>query len=387
LLTQAQRILNGDPVGLGKTYMLLSGIETFLGKSVEALNHLNQALSFFEQHSIKNEVANVCCNLGDLYLKRSEYASARPLLMRSCELAEEIGLAPIMSVALGNLGVLSARLGNLTEAETRYRQALNISEQVGDPFYTSLLQSYVVTALIEQGKLNEAEPLLLQSLKISHSRHIAFCTGFALTALGHLRFARAFASRLVNFQGNNAQEKRKKNLFKNLLLKAQATFQRALTFEGLEADIILDGQLSLAEIAFHLDEIDNACSLATKALEEAHTGELVWLQARAQSLLGQILAAAGKYSLSESYFHKALSTFSNTDMLLEQARTSRAYGITLLKYSKESEIREKALGYIERAKKSFLDCHANLELESTKQLLVSPLAQALPAVTNVRKSE
>lgn len=373
-LTQAQRMLKGDPVGLGKAYTLLSGVETFLGKSTDALNHLNQALAVFEKYNIMHEVANVCCNLGDLYLKRSEYALAKPLLLRSCELAEEIGLAPIMSVALGNLGVLAARLGKLLEAESWYRKALNVTEQVSDPFYISLLQSYVATALIEQGKLKEAEPLLLRSLKIGRSRHIAFCIGFALVALGHLRLSRAFVNRT-------------KASFAHLLKRSQKTFQRALTFEGLEADTVLDGKLFLAKIAFLLDELDKAQSLAAKVLEEAHNGELVWLEAQAQSLLGQVLGAMGQKSASQAHFRQALATFSNTGMQLEYARTLQAYNTAIFEYSKDPLTREQVLAHLKEAHQTFQSCNAILDLQIIEQLLNSFQTQLTSANTSIRRQE
>ena len=143
----------------------------------------------FEKNEIKSEMAIVCCNLADMYLRSAEYTQARPMLTRSYKLTEEIGHAPSMSVALVNLGVLAARLGNLVEAEDWYRQALDLIIPMGELFYTSLFHSYLATALIEQGKLDEAKPMLMQALKISHSTRIAPCTGFALMVLGQLRFA------------------------------------------------------------------------------------------------------------------------------------------------------------------------------------------------------
>ncbi|HEX7737890.1 MAG TPA: tetratricopeptide repeat protein, partial [Ktedonobacteraceae bacterium] len=312
LLTQTQRILNGDPVGLGRVHTLLAGIKATLGQSTGALHHLNQALEVFEKNDIKNEVANVCCNLADLHLRRAEYTLAQPLLVRSRELAEDIGHVPIRSVALGNLGVLAVRLGNLSEAETWYREALALTEQVNDLFYVSLLSTYLATAFIEQGDLEKAEPLLVRALKIGHSRHIAPCIGFALVALGHLRLARALTNNMQNSRVYNLQKNDSKKQFEHLLLRAQYTLHRALTFDGLEADTVLNGQLLLTRIALLLSETENAHKQAEKALEDATTSELVWLQARAQGLLGEILMTSSQPRAAETYFQQALTTFTNT---------------------------------------------------------------------------
>lgn len=381
-LTQAQHILNGDLIGLGRVHTLLAGVEATLGNISEASEHLQQALTVFEKNNIKSEIANVCCNLADIHLRRAEYSQARPLLMRSRELAEDIGHVPIRSVALINLGVLAARLGDLVEAEDWDRQALALTEQVNDLFYISLFSSYIATALIEQGKLNEAEPLLIKALKIGHSRHIAPCIGFALVALGHLRLARALASRIKNNSSYGA-----KKSFEHLILRARTTFQHALTFEGLEADTVINGQLLLARIALLLGEAENAHHEALKALEDAVASELVWLQARAQCLLGEILVISGHPTEAEAYFQQALTTFTSTGMRLDYARALRAYGASLLGYKQTTSIHSQALAYIKEAYQTFQNCHAGLDLQSTEQLLSASSTLAVQATTHGRKQD
>lgn len=370
-LTQAQRILDGDSVGFGRVYMLLAGIEATLGKSTEALSHLDKALGIFEQNDIKREIAIVCSNQGDIYLKKSEYDQAQNVFHRARDIAEKIGDVPTGSIVLGNLGVLAVRLGNLLEAETWYQQALILVTQMNEPFYISLLHSYIATALIEQGKLNEAKPLLIQALRISRSKHISPCIGFALVALGHLRLIRALASNVQNHNSPGTQNGHPKKLFKHLLLRARTTLQHALTFDGLEADTVLNGQLLLAKIALLLGELENAHDLATKALEEACSSELVWLQARAEYLLGQTLMITGQKDTAETLFHQALATFADTGMRLEHARASQAYAETLLQTSKDAATREQALRYLQEARQAFEECGAALDLQMVEQVLAS----------------
>src|SRR5258706_14228388 len=47
LSTYSRRTLEGDPVDLGRTHTLLAAIAVTLGKSIEALTHLNTALAIF----------------------------------------------------------------------------------------------------------------------------------------------------------------------------------------------------------------------------------------------------------------------------------------------------------------------------------------------------
>ena len=90
-----------------------------------------------------------------------------------------------------------------------------------------------------------------------------------------------------------------------------------------------------------LGETEKAQSLAKKALEEAHASELVWLQARAQSLIGQALMTIGQPITAETYFHQALSTFLNAGMLLEHARTVQEYNACLLECLKIPSVASK----------------------------------------------
>lgn len=368
-LTQSQRILHGDPLGVGRVYSLLAGIKATLGQSADALHNLRQALEIFEHNDIKREVANVCCNLGDLYLRTAEYEQAHLVLSRSQALAEEIGDASILSIALGNLGVLATRLGNIAEAEGWYRKAVELIAQTNELFYASLFRSYLAIALIEQGKLDEAEDSLTQALKISHILHIAPCAGFALIALGHFRFARALASRIPQRSVASVHKQRPTKPFEHLLQRAQVTLQHALTFHGLEADTLLHGQLLLARIALLLGEIEYARDLAAKALEKAQASELVWLQASAQSLLGQFYMLAGQQTQADEHFHRALATFTQTGMRLEYARTLYSYGTTLSQTKRDFAAQQQIAQYFREAHRLFQDCQADIDRQSVEQFL------------------
>jgi DNA-binding SARP family transcriptional activator len=376
--TRTMRTLAGNPVDLGRTHGLLANIVVNLGLNAEALEHFNTALAIFDQYDHKREIANVCCNLADLHLRRSEYNLTRSLLMRSRDIVERIGDTPVMSIVLINLGVLAARLGNLKEAESWYRQALSLTESVNDHFYISLFHTYVAIALIEQGKLDEAGPLLVQALKISRAKHIAPCTGFALVALGQLRLARATASTPPQAPGaTSSPDARGGDRW--LLRRARGTLERALTFEGLEADTVLNGRLLLARIALLLGEAEQARELASRVLDEATASELVWLRARAQALLGEILAALGEQEQAREYFQHALTTFAATGMRLEHARASQDCANALLRASSDRASREQALDYLNEARQVFQECHAALDLRSVERLLAAQSEPATPA--------
>src|SRR5205085_2330457 len=80
LWTHSRRTLEGDPVDLGRIHTLLAAIAATMGQSTQALTHLNTVLPIFEQFDRQREIAIVCGNLGDLYLRRAEHSKAQATL-------------------------------------------------------------------------------------------------------------------------------------------------------------------------------------------------------------------------------------------------------------------------------------------------------------------
>lgn len=361
-------ILNGDPINLGRMYMLVGIIAGASGQNTKSVQYLTIALNIFEKHDYQREIAIVCSNLGNIYLIKAEYNLAQAVFHRTLDIAEKIGDAPTRSVGLINLGVLAARSGNLIEAERWYCQALDLITQMGELFYIGLFHSYVATALIEQGRLNDAEPLLIRALRISRSRHIAPCIGFALVAVGHLRLARVLAGERQMNRLRGSQNGRKNQWRQRLLLQARNTLLHALHFEGLEVDTVLQGKLLLSNIALLLGEVEGAYELAGKALDEARSSELVWLEAQAQCLLGRVLACQNQQTEAFQQFQQALAIFKRTGMRLEYARTLQAYNEILLSSSADPVTREQALTALGEARQIFEECHASLDLRSVDAL-------------------
>ncbi len=119
-----------------------------------------------------------------------------------------------------------------------------------------------------------------------------------------------------------------------------------------------------------MGELEQARELAASALAEARAGELVWLQARAQCLLGQVFTATGEQSRAESCFLQALASFANTNMRLEHARALQAYSLALLQGSNAPAARQSAHEYLQEAAQVFAECHAALDLQSVEAAMV-----------------
>src|SRR5205823_402184 len=283
--TRIRRILAGDPVELGRTHALLGLIANGAGQSTEATNRWNSALATFEQYDCQREIAVVCCNLGDVHLRRAEYKQAQAFLRRSLGIAERIGELPLVCIVFGNMGVQAMRTGDLVEAENWFKQGLALAEQINEPVHSSLLYTYLSLVLQDQGKLEETGKYLLKALSISRLMAIAPCIGFALIVLGSIRLAQTKMLDVATEKSTGVREERTR-----VLQRAKRTLLRALLIEGMEVETRAEGQLALAQVDLLLGAVETAQQRALQTLEEAHRYELTWLVARAQRILGSIFA-------------------------------------------------------------------------------------------------
>ena len=378
--------LEGDPADLGRAHRLLAGIAASVGQSTSALDHLKTALTIFEQYDRQREIAIICCNMGDVYLRKAEHGLAQAALRRSLSTAERVGEFEIMAAGFGNLGMLSARFGDLPEAEVYYKRGLVLAEQVNDPIYTSLLYGYLATIMQDQGKINAAKTSLCQALRVGRAMKLTFCIGVALVALGHLHITQAIANQ--NNSGLPETTRRQRNTSHTHFLKrARIALQRALTLEGLEAETRTEGKLTLAQVSLLLGEIDTAQQQAMQAMEESRRLDQTWLLACAQRLVGEILSVQGKQEQGNEYFEQALETFHKCGMRLEWARTLQSHGVALLeRHSKDDGSFHQGVKYLQEARKAFGECNAVLDHQVVERML-SRYTPATAASTRKRDRE
>jgi DNA-binding SARP family transcriptional activator len=364
-LTRIRRILAGDSFSLGRIHVLLGMIANGAGKSAEALYQYNTALTLYEQHAMQREIAVVCCNLGDLYLRRAEYELAQASLRRSFNLAEHVGEVPLVSFTLINLGILGLRLGNLEEAGAEFKRGIDVGANIDDPFSTCILYTYLGATLLEQGNVADARAALCRALSVSRVTHVMPCIGMALVAIGELRITQSIVVELEEDKGD-IREKVVSNL-----RRARKTLQHLLTLEELEAETKTEGRIALGQVMFLLGDMETAQRLTMQGLEEARQFELTWLIARAQRILGCIRVAQEQTEQAVLYFEQALRTFRKTGMRLEYARTLYQYGEMLVQQVSGSNGKayQRGLGYLREAREIFEKCRAGLDLRVVERAL------------------
>ena len=144
----------------------------------------------------------------------------------------------------------------------------------------------------------------------------------------------------------------------------------------MEAETRTEGQLAMAEVELLLGQLDSAEQRTRQTLDEAIRFELLWLIARAQRILGSILAIrshqeeqaqAELQQQATDYFEQALTTLRKSGMRLEYARTLRACGLALLRQGYWQ--RTRALQSLHEAHELFVACNAIPEAQATEHLL------------------
>jgi len=165
-----------------------------------------------------------------------------------------------------------------------------------------------------------------------------------------------------------------------LLMRAKSTIQRALVVEGLETELVGEGQLILASIYFLLGDIEKAKQETVRTIEEAEQYELTRLLARSSRLLGRILAVRGEYTQANVYFDRALQIFRECEFRLDYARALHGYGVTLIERRIPGDVQfDKGLAYLQEARDIFADCHAGIDLEWVEHILANYRSETVRA--------
>lgn len=369
--TRTERAILGAPLEVGRAHELLGVIAANVGQFAEALQQLHKALEIFEQHDLATALAQVYSNLGAVHAVKSENSTALTYMQRSLELAERLGNQPNIAIVTGNLGEMATRSGKLRQAEEWFRRSLAMAEHIHEADQISWCNTALAVSLQDQGNLTSAAVCIHRSLSIARSMKSTRNIGGALIALANLRVMQAIIAGKLQHEGTNAEDvSYSTSLCRRLLLRAKSTIQRALVVEGLETELVVEGQLILASIHFLLGDMEMAKQETMRTMEEAEQYELTRMLARSYRLLGRILALLGEYTQANAYFDLALQIFRECGFRLDYARALHGFGVTLIERHIPGDVQfDKGLAYLHEAHDIFADCHASIDLEWVEHVL------------------
>ena len=288
--TRLRRTLAGDPVDLGRTYLVLGLPAGATGQLAATISYLTISLKIFEQYDCLREIAIVCCNLGDVYLRRAEYASAEHYLQRALHLAERIGDTALQCFVAGNLGLLALRTENLTESENWYRRGLKDALQINESYSSCLLSTFLAFVLLKQKKYAEVAPCLRRAFSLQRNKRIPGCTAMIWVVLGYVRLCQVLASYGSDWYMKATDVSNVSVKMQSCLFCAHAAVKHALAIPGTDSEIKAEAELLQAHIALFLVSLEEALRQATCVLEHARDHEMKWIAGRAELLIESLQA-------------------------------------------------------------------------------------------------
>ncbi|WP_069801636.1 DUF6788 family protein [Thermogemmatispora onikobensis] len=385
LPTLSERAIAGDPLELGHAHETLGVIAARLGHPSEALKHLHTALTIYEQHECLMAMAQICGNLGAAHALVADHQAARAYMRRALELTERTGDLPNMAFVTGNLGELARRCGDLREAEACFRRSLALAERTQEREHMAWCNIALAETLQSAGKLDEAlrcvQRSLLTGRAIGHARTVAH----ARIVLAEVRLAQASAACLASLpqrqlSAAGARLDRRgpgchgRSTYRRLLLRGERALERALRYEGLDAEVALEGRYLQASVAFLLDRLEVAGQAALDLVTSADRQENRLTLGHAHRLLARILAVQEEPEAAAAHFEKAARIFEASELTLDYARTLHSYGVHLALLSARQSGREelaRAYSYLREAQALFGRAQAAIDLQWVETLLAT----------------
>jgi DNA-binding CsgD family transcriptional regulator len=269
------------------------------------------------------------------------YEQVRPLLDASIAEARVTGDGNRLAVGLAGRAWLALRRGDPRAAEGDARTALEATELPAPPMYRALNAGVLVKALVDQGKLDEADRVLAPLADEVETGFVA-ATILRLSR-GGLRVARGrVAEGLDDFLAVGGD-----------LTRALITSPAFLPWRS---------EAALAHLA--LGDHESAELLSAEELELAHAFG-------AQRTIGVASRAAGLVAggkLGEDLLRKAVDAFERGDARLERARALTDLGAMLRRRNRRTEAREilrEALDVASRVGAARIAEQAETELRAT----------------------
>ncbi len=378
LPTLTERAIAGDPLELGHAHETLGVIAARLGRPAEALDHLHTALEIYEKHECVMAMAQICGNLGAAHALVADHRAARAYMRRALELTERTGDLPNMAFVTGNLGEMARRSGDLVEAEACFRRSLALAERTQEREHMAWCNIALAETLQSAGQLVEALQCLRRSLltgrNIQHARTIAH----ALIVAAELRLAQASKACLADLQqratlGTVDAHRRSGSecgaAGRTFLVRGLRVLRRALGYEGLDAEVALEGRYLEATLEFVLGRSPVAYNAVCHLIDEAGRQENRLILGRAHRLLARILTIEGRHQEAGAHFDEAGRIFRESELLLDYARTLQSYGVYRLALGcQHGSEDQRALASLREARAIFEQVHATIDLQWSELL-------------------
>ena len=165
--------------------MVLRQLEEF----EPAHEHLQQALTYYCETANQNGEMSTLDELSQLYQQRAEWSAGVAAAARALRIAEVLANPKATAGVLNTLGAALLGARAVTEAQSRFREALTLSRERGYQYTEAQAGIGMADALLATGATEESRAAATEALRITRARDYRILAGDALTILARAALA------------------------------------------------------------------------------------------------------------------------------------------------------------------------------------------------------
>jgi tetratricopeptide (TPR) repeat protein len=168
-----------------RLYALYAAVRTRQGRLLDTIKWCRLAVEEAEAAGARDALAHAYFLLDWAYASLGRYDEAvySPLAL---DIYEELGNLHRQGLVLNNMGVFAHFQGRWEDALDLYKRAEQAWAKMGDRWHVALATLNVGEVLADQGRVDEAEPLLRDALRVARASHSGPLLGDVTLRLGRL---------------------------------------------------------------------------------------------------------------------------------------------------------------------------------------------------------
>ena len=124
----------GDGQGYAETLTEMASTYDNNRDYLSAISYYNQAISIFRKTKSSQTLSLTLINLGWVFYEMDKLDSASKCYEEAILLSKKVDLLIVKAYAKGNMALVTAKRGNLDQAESEIREALSMLQTLGDNF-------------------------------------------------------------------------------------------------------------------------------------------------------------------------------------------------------------------------------------------------------------
>lgn len=148
--------LNNKKSGIASSYTAIADIYNATDNYDNSALYYKKAITEFRQLGDSVKLATALLNIGDGYFNHNELDSALTYLLESKDIFQRKKYEIGMAYALGNIGLVYAKLDMNGLAEGHINQANKVLEKLGDRYPIAVYETYMADIYKEKGDLKAA---------------------------------------------------------------------------------------------------------------------------------------------------------------------------------------------------------------------------------------